>query len=137
MPGGREVYSPNEERENDDAAKQVINDEKYGVDLRRVGLWLQIRTRDASDDCVKGECRRWRRVGPHARNGERQSGVTGVARHDAILVLVNAVRHARCVVVVARIRQARKDVKTPYGVRDHVEHGQHGRVEDTRDSRND
>ena len=86
---------------------------------------------------VKRERRRRRRVGPHARNGEHQSGVTTAARHDAIFVLIDAVQRSRRVRVVALVRQAREDVETPYGVRDHIEHGQHGRVKDTCDTRND
>ena len=39
--------SPDEERENDNGTEQVVDEEKNGVDERRVGLRLLVKARDA------------------------------------------------------------------------------------------
>ena len=148
--------SPNEHGEDDDGTEQVVDEEKDGVDLRRVRLRLLIGARYARRDAhdvdpalerdnlkeyeqgcverIKGErCRRGR-IRPHARDGECKGGATVAIGHNIVIVLVDAGRQARHVRVVARICQARKDVQAPHGVGDHVEHGEEGCIENTQDT---
>jgi hypothetical protein len=39
--------SPDKERQDDNSSKKVVKYKKNGVDLRAVGLWLQVNASDA------------------------------------------------------------------------------------------